>query len=305
MNRIFISGRGCYIPHGVELGQYAESLNSECLVGTDDIERYSQDKRFMQNERIAYESMFAISKAIENVACSEKIDFENSGIVLGSFCGCIEKIASSEENIAVKAEKGVSPRDAVSSILCGAGSKNAIKFGLKSFNLTVFSGSISGMDAVITAYKLIPETDSSYAVLCAGDTDRAYSALLLRGSDNADKGTFILGYSKGIVFGKDIDRQLDNLIKKALKNSCITGDIVTNIIVCNETEQYNKTLSEICKVLTENAELNIISYPDSVGCAKGIFSVMYAEKMLEIGQSALVTQIDKDGRFSCIVIERT
>lgn len=295
MNSILISGRSCYIP------ECAESPDNGIMVSADDIERYSQDKRFMQNERIAYEAMFAVSKAFENAGCDEKTDYENSGIVFCSSCGCIEAISEAESNIAVKAEKGVSPRGAVNSILCGAGSKNAIKFGLKDFNITELSN--NGIDAVITAYKLITETNSSFAVACAGDTDSAYSALVLKNSGTEINGTFISGYSKGTVFGDDTDSQFDYLIRKALK-SRVSGDGVSHIVVCDDTGKYGGTLSEICKKLCKNAVLNNFRYPDNAGFAKGMIAIMYAEKLLTTGQSALVIQVDNDGRFSCIVVER-
>lgn len=280
-------------------GLYSKCFSSGAEVTEIEKNEYVQGLGNTVNEIIADELIMTAKKlAIQN---SKLQDFQSDeiGISFGSAYGCIEQAIRSRDSIAQKAEKGIRPKEAVNNIPCGAASKAAISLGLKGFNLTNFDCWNAGIDAVIFACDTLSEGRSSCAVAIGGDSGLSFAGVLLESTSECNKGTFITGYSKGLVYGDDAVMQISYLTKEAFR-SCETDNADYVFIVDNSNIDWKP---EKIKHLI-NADITVLNFDEKSASSKGIFALGYAKEHMKSETNALIIQISKEGYFSCIVINK-
>lgn len=285
---------------------FLETLGTDALVTAEEIETDMLDRNFSHIEQIGKDLLCTVSKTLKRNQLNSEADRTQTGLSFGSICGCVEELIETDRKIACKAEKGIKPKEATNNILCGACAKVAIKHGLKSFNYTNFNSSNAGMDALLYACDILLENRSVYAIAAAGDEQKAYASLLLQTCSTLEsEAVGVTGYTRGLVYGTEKEKQVAFFLQKIRKTMpCSEVDSIR--ILC-DTEEDMTFLVECCKKYAFCSEPHAIfpyvsPTPDA---AAGILSILQIQKQLEEqAGSVLQIQFSKDAYFSCILLER-
>lgn len=282
-------------------GIYSDCFGAESEVSDNEKTEYAQQLENTVNEKIADELIMTVKKiAVQNGGTQAFQEYE-TGISFGSAYGCIDQARRSRESIAQKAEKGIRPKEAVNNIPCGAASKAAILLELKAFNLTNFDCCNAGVDAVIFACETLSEGRASCAFAVGGDAELSFAGVLLKLDDDCKDGFFITGYSKGLVYGNDVQEQISYLIGSAI-SSCKVGNFDRIFIV----DSNGDTAFDHMKLpKLRNAEITELSFDENAISSKGVFAIGYAKRYMKTGSSALIIQLGREGHFSCIALNKT
>ena len=216
MSDIILRSAACYTDDPVSDKWCKENCNIVSSA-SDDIELMEQDAKFAVNEKVAVNVMYAVAKCIAASGKADGMIPERTGITMGSYYGCQNEVYEAHIRMAEKAEKGITPKQAVNMIPYGMSSKIAIKYKMKAFNLSLFSGNNSGMDSVISAIELIEHTNADIGIACAGDAGKVCASLMLERGIAEEGDIIIKGGSKAVIFGNDISKQFEFVISSFLR----------------------------------------------------------------------------------------
>lgn len=302
MNEVILRCSAYYTEKEETQKQLEKLFPHSYAVNSDDIQKYSQDPKFMKNEAVAINVMYPAAKCLEQSKLRTELIPERSGLVLGSFYGCADELYEAHKRISIKAEKGITPKYAVNIIPYGMSSKIAIKLNFKSFNHSIFSGKNSGTDSVISAYELMKQTHSVHALACAGDNGNVCSSLMLEHTDCKSGDAVIKGFAKGCIYGDNTDDQLDYLLKAAAMTAGIDLNEISFALISDNTniayDKLSHSFSAGCTVINDTA----LELPEDTGCSAGILYIMYCIDKIQKGKNGIVIQLDESGAFSSLII---
>ena len=302
---------GCYtLSPNADINWYTEKLGKRALLSEDDFVTYAADKKYSKNEKIACDLLYPAAKALDLGSAGNTIAPEEIGISFGTAQGCIHSLQHAAENIKQKGHKGMMPKDAANCILGGAASKVAIRLGIKNFCLTNYDAENAGLDAVLFASDMLQNDTCQYALACGGDEEGdAYGALLL--GSQAGGTCLISGRAKGLVYGENLQQQMEFFTQQALTSCCKQSESLDAVILLSNTAQ------EVCgsaakQICGSQAMQFTLSFPETAASSKGILAILYAEQLFRgemvparaVISNILLLQHDANGTFSCMILEK-
>lgn len=303
MSKVLICNDAYFLSDKKQEEWYIEKFGSDAIVSENERHIYYQELGNNVNEQIADELIMTAKKIIEQNHNYKVVSNEDTGISFGSAYGCINQILQSRQNIAEKAEKGIRPKEAVNNIPCGAASKAAIALGLKAFNHTNFNCHNAGMDAIIFAFEAITENRAVNAIAISGDCNYSFSGVLLSEDNSTDNAPYIIGYSKGLVYGDNQPTQINYLINKGF--SLLNHSTMEYILIIDESGK--SIIENTCKNIDKFKDSKLVSldFPENATSSKGIFALNYITRHMKPLSNAIIIQLNKEGFFSSVIIEHT
>ncbi|MBR4509763.1 MAG: hypothetical protein IKP25_03660 [Ruminococcus sp.] len=295
MDKIIIKGSCFLIPSEYE--KAASFISKNARVTDDDIARICTDDMTKKHELISQGAVVTSEKLMEQLGAAFRYPSDETGISFGTTDGCWSSLSTAADGIAEKGVKGMRPKDATKCIMSGATAKVAMRFGFKAFSMTNCCGSNAGLEALIFAYDMLKSGRAKYALAGAGDEGSIYGALMLERADSSDL-LSLAGRSRGLVYGSDIQEQLEYLIYSALRNSGVES--ADSVIVVGGA--MSEALSQAAGKVFGSERVRLLNMPDTVLAASGIMAVTYADQICK--ENCVILQCSENGYFSALVLKK-
>ena len=295
MDKVIIRGSSFLIPSGYE--KAASYVSGSIMVTDEDISRISTDDMVKKNELISREFIVTSDKLLSELGGADKYPQNMTGVSFGTSDGCWSSLSDASRGIAEKGVKGMRPKDAAKCTMSGAAAKTAMRFGFKAFSMTNCCGSNAGLEAIIFAYDMLKSGRAKYSMTGAGDEGSIYGALMLERNDSSDN-LSIAGCSRGLVYGSDVQPQLEYHIYSALRNSSIES--ADSVIIVGKT--MSEELYQAAGKVFGRDIITLFDTPDPVPAASGIMAAAYAKRICR--ETCVVMQYSENGYFSNVVLKK-